>query len=72
MKDLDEPTFFPFLLFFPLEAIIDMFCDLTLSFSGLSVYCKACHKLRGSLLAVHAQAAGLNASSVSYLVAREQ
>lgn len=49
-----------------------MFCDLPLSFSVLSVHCKACHRLRGSLLAVHAQAAGGNASSVSYLVAREQ
>lgn len=35
-----------------------MFCDLPLSFCGLSVHCKACHRLRGSLPAVHAQAAG--------------
>lgn len=69
---MNQLLFFFYFFFSPLEAIIDMFCDLPLSFSGLSVYCKACHRLRGSVLAVHAQAAGGNASSVSYLVAREQ
>ena len=51
-----------------------MFCDLPLDFSGLYAYCKACHRLHGSLLAAHAKAARLNASSeaVSCLVAREQ
>jgi len=65
---------FFFLLFFVLKAIIDMFCDLPLDFSGLYAYCKACHRLHGSLLAAHAKAARLNASSeaVSCLVAREQ